>query len=150
MGGEKMILNKDATNFIELIKLAQSVVDKAEINAAMNPSSEQIQVVIVEPNKKPYAKIIENRLGAMNDIVGGYIEIVRMGRTTPTGAELVITVNEEGKLMQLPLNRIIAGFDTLVGTFFISAANMQGDNVSIDHETAAKLIKQFTPVEVYL
>lgn len=145
-----MKLNKDATNFIELIKLAQSVVDKAEENAAMNPSSEQIQVVIVEPNKKPYTKIIENRLGAMNDIVGGYIEIVRMGQNTPNGAELIITVNEEGKLMNLPLNRSIVGFDMLVGTFFISAANMQGDNVNIDDETAEKIIRQFTPMEVYL
>jgi Domain of unknown function (DUF3846) len=145
-----MKLNKDATNFIELIRLAQTVVDKAEINAAMNPSSEQIQVVIVEPNKKPYKKIIENRLEAMNDIVGGYIEIVRMGQHTSNGAELIITVNEEGKLMRLPLNRIIAGFDTLVGTFFISAANMQGDNVTIDDTTAAKIIKQFTPIEVSL
>src|SRR3954468_15165280 len=145
-----MKLNKDATNFIELIKLAQKVVDEAEINAEMNPSSEEIQVVIVEPNKKPYAKMIENRLGAMNDIVGGYIEIVRMGQHTVNGAELIITVNEEGKLMRLPLNRIITGFDTLVGTFFISAANMQGDNVTIDDTTAAKIIKQFTPIEVYL
>jgi|tagenome__1003787_1003787.scaffolds.fasta_scaffold20362888_2 hypothetical protein len=145
-----MKLNKDATNFIELIKLAQKVVDEAEINAEMNPSSEEIQVVIVEPNKKPYAKMIENRLGAMNDIVGGYIEIVRMGQHTVNGAELIITVNEEGKLMRLPLNRIITGFDTLVGTFFISAANMQGDNVTIDDTTAAKLIKRFSPIEVSL
>jgi hypothetical protein len=145
-----MKLNKDASNFIELIRIAQTVVDKAEENAAMNPTSEQIQVVIVEPNKKPYAKLIDNGLAAMNDIVGGYIEIVRMGQHTPNGAELVITVNEEGKLMNLPINRIIAGFDTLVGTFFISAANMQGDNVTIDDTTAAKIIKQFTPIEVYL
>jgi hypothetical protein len=52
--------------------------------------------------------------------------------------------------MQLPLNRSIAGFDMLVGTFFISAANMQGDNVTIDDETAAELIKQFSGVVVYL
>ena len=145
-----MKLNKDATNFMELIRLAQNVVDMAEENAEQNPTSEKIQVVIVEPHKKPYAKTIPNELAAFNDIVGGYIEIVRMGRKTPTGAELVITVNEEGKLMQLPLNRSIVGFDMLVGTFFISAANLVGDNVSIDDVTAEKLIKQFTPIEVYL
>jgi hypothetical protein len=147
---DEMKLNKDATNFIELIRLAQTVVDKAEVNAALNPTSEKIQVVIVEPNKKPYTKIIPNELAAFNDIVGGYIEIVRMGQHTPNGAELIITVNEEGKLMNLPLNRSIVGFDMLVGTFFISAANMQGDNVSIDDETAAKMIKQFDGIEVYL
>ena len=145
-----MKLNKDATNFIELIRIAQTVVDKAEKNAAMNPTSEEIQVVIVEPNKKPYKKTIPNTLSAFNDIVGGYIEIVRMRQQTPNGAELIITVNEEGKLMNLPLNRSIVGFDMLVGTFFISAANMQGDNVSIDDTTAAKIIKQFSGVEVYL
>lgn len=144
-----MKLNKRGDNFIELLKLAHEVVEEAEANAEQNPTSEEIQVVIVEPNKKPYKKMIPNTLAAMNDIVGGYIEIVRMG-PTKTGAQLIITLNEEGKLLELPFNRKIAHFDFLVGTFFISATNFMGDNVSLDDETADQMIKTFSAVEVYL
>jgi len=141
---------KSTHDLIELFKMAQTAVEEAEADAAENPKSDEIQVVIIEPNKKPYKKIIPNELAAMNDIVGGYIEIIRMGRKTPTKGELIIIVNEEGRLMQLPLNRVLTGFDMLVGTFFISAANKIGDNVTIDDATADKLIKQFSPMEVYI
>jgi hypothetical protein len=106
-------------------------------------------VVIVEPMKKPYAKIIPNTLDAMRDIVGGYIEVVRAGRSK-TGKEFIITVNEEGKLMGLTPNRMIVNFDLLVGTFFISAANLKGDNVTLSDEEAQDFIMKFTALEVEL
>ena len=137
-------------DMLSLLEIAQRVVEEAEQDAEKNPTSENIQVVIVEPQKAPYKKTIPNTLEAMNDIVGGYIEIVRMNTKTKSGAELIIIVNEEGKLIQLPFNRNIVGFDILAGTFFISAANKQGDNVSIDDLTANRLIKQFSGLEVYL
>lgn len=146
-----MIMNfKNTSELVDLFKLAQRVVEEAEQDAEKNPTSENIQVVIVEPQKAPYKKTIPNNLEAMHDIVGGYIEIVRMNQKTQSGAELIITVNEEGKLIGLPFNRNIMGFDILAGTFFISAANKQGDNVSIDDITANRLIKQFSGIEVYL
>lgn len=140
----------NASELVELFKLAQRVVEEADQDAVINPKTEEIQVVIVEPLKAPYKKTIPNNLDAMREIVDGYIEIVRMNDKTKSGAELIITVNEEGKLIGLPFNRNIMGFDILAGTFFISAANKQGDNVSIDDETAKRLIKQFSGMEVYL
>lgn len=137
-------------DMLSLFNLAQKFVQEAEENAEKNPTSEEIQIVVVEPNKKPYKKTIPNTLAAMHDIVGGYIEIVKLGQQTPTGANIIITVNEEGKLLEMPLNRVVIGFDNLVGTFFISAANLVGDNVSLDDQTANKMIKQFSGVEVYL
>lgn len=145
-----MIMTSIDRDMLSLLELAKRIVDEAEQDAEKNPTSEEIQIVVVEPQKTPYKKTIPNNLEAMHDIVGGYIEIVRMNQKTQNGAELIITVNEEGKIIGLPFNRNIMGFDILAGTFFISAANKQGDNVSIDDITANRLIKQFSGIEVYL
>lgn len=133
---------------LELYKLAQRIVKDAEESAKKHPTGKEIQVVIVEPNKKPYKKTIRNELAEMNDIVGGYIENVFIGEVD--GLKIGIVVNEEGKLIQLPPNRRIVGFDVLVGTFFITAYNYQGDNVSLSDDIAETYIKRFAPLEVYL
>jgi hypothetical protein len=134
---------------LELIEIAKRVVEEAEANAEQNPTSNEIQIVIVEPDKKPYKAIINNGLDAFQKIVCGYIENVFIGRTK-TGARLAIVLNEEGKLEQLPFNRHILGFDTLVGTFFITAYNLEGDNISLTDEEVKKYIRLFSPMEVYL
>ncbi|MBT2728415.1 DUF3846 domain-containing protein [Bacillus sp. ISL-75] len=133
----------------ELIELARKYVAEAEADSLKNPATDEIQIVVVEPNKKPYKKIMKNDLKAMNEIVGGYIEVINIG-TTKSGGRVAITLNEEGKLMGLPVNRAIVGFDILVGTFFITAYNMEGDNISLTDQEANYYIKRFTPVEVYL
>lgn len=138
--------------FEHLIRLAAQVVEEAEENAAKNPTSAEIQVVIVEPDKKPYKKVIPNSLDAMKEIVGGWIENVTIG-ATPTGARLGIVVNEEGKLIGLPYNRRIigrGGSDMLVGNFFITSYNLEGDNVSLTDEQAEQFIRRFAAMEVYL
>ena len=48
----------------ELIEIAKRIVEEAEANAELNPTSEQIQIVIVEPDKKPYKATIDNGLDA--------------------------------------------------------------------------------------
>jgi hypothetical protein len=133
----------------DLLKLAAEYVKAAEENAAANPTSDLIQVVVVEPMTKPYKKLIKNDAKAFNEIVGGYFEIVNIGRTD-TGASVAIHLNEEGKLIGLPFNRRIINFDILVGTFFISAYNMEGDNVSLSDDDADKFIRRFAAMEVYL
>jgi hypothetical protein len=133
----------------ELIEIARRYIKEAELDALENPKSENLQVVIVEPNKKPYEAIIENELEAFNKIVGGYLELIPIGRTK-TGAKIAIHLNEEGKLFDLPFNRNLVGFDMLVGTFFITAFNLEGDYVSLTNEEAEKFIRIFSPIEVYL
>jgi hypothetical protein len=132
----------------ELFKMAKEYVEFAEKSAKENPSSDQIQVVVIEPMKKPYKKMIANELSAFNDIVEGYIENVFIGEKK--SKRFGIVINEEGKLKDLPVNRIIVGFDVLVGSMFITAYNYQGDNVSLTDAEADRFIRQFTPVEVYL
>jgi Domain of unknown function (DUF3846) len=135
----------------DLLEIAKKVVAEAEADAATNPTSENIQIVIVEPMKKPYKKMIPNQLEEFQRIVGGWIEIVTIGRTE-TGGAMAITLNEEGKIIGLPFNRRIIshGSDMLVGTFFVTAYNKQGDNISLTDEQAEKMIKRFSAIEVYL
>lgn len=114
----------------ELIKLAFDYVQKANEDAEKNPTSDLIQVVIVEPMKKPYKKLIKNTLETFQELVDGYIEILTIGHTE-TGGTIALTLNEEGKIKNLPLNKLIhgrGGSDALVGTFFITAFNMQGQH----------------------
>ena len=136
-------------DFDEILRLAKQITDEAEENAKANPTSDQIQVVIVEPMKKPYKKTIPNHLDAMKEIVGGWIENVFIGETE-TGARIGMVVNEEGKLIGLPPNRAIRNFDILVGTFFITAYNLEGDNVSLTDKEAERFIRQFDALEVSL
>jgi hypothetical protein len=133
----------------ELIEIAKRIVEEAEADAERNPTSDELQIVIVEPDKKPYKAIINNQLDEFQKIVGGYIENVFIGRTKK-GAKVGVVVNEEGKLVGLPYNRHIVGFDVLVGTLFITAYNLEGDNISLTNEEAEKYIRIFSPIEVYL
>jgi hypothetical protein len=133
----------------ELIEIARKYIEEAEIDAKRNPTSDELQIVVVEPNEKPYKIIIENELEAFNKIVGGYLELLPIGRTRK-GAKVAIHLNEEGKIHELPFNRNLVGFDILVGTFFITAFNLEGDYVSLTNEEAEKYIRIFSPIEVYL
>jgi hypothetical protein len=133
----------------ELIEIARRYVEEAEADAERNPTSEKIQVVIVEPEKEPYKTIIDNSLDVFQKIVCGYIEHALIGRTKK-GAKISIHLNEEGKLDNLPFNRNVIGFDVLVGTFFITAFNLEGNYISLTDEECDHYIKRFTPLEVYL
>ena len=136
----------------DLLKYAKEIVDRAEADRKVNPKTDLIQVVIVEPFKKPYKKTIKNEIKAMNEIVDGYIEIIPMGYSD-TGTNLIITLNEEGKLRGMTPNRFIMGSrggDLIVGRFFVSAYNMDGDNVTLTDDQAEKVIKQFSAEEVFI
>lgn len=62
-----------------------------------------IKVFIKEPGKTMYETIIPNTLEALQDTVGGYIEVV------PTDWDWVIICNEEGKINGLPDNLYLYG-----------------------------------------
>jgi uncharacterized protein DUF3846 len=132
-------VNDEMAREEELLRLAAEVVEKAETNAAEDPKTEKVLVVIVEPNKMPYRKVIDNDLDTFKSIVGGWIEHISIGER-PNGSRLGIILNEEGKLIGLPDNRLIVGrngvADMFVGTFFITAHNLEGDTVSLTEEEA--------------
>mgnify|MGYP004533579789 CR=1 FL=1 len=58
---------------------------------------------MVEPERSPYEVELENSLGAMQRCVGGTIEAVY----EPGGRDAALICNDEGKLLNLPLNRAL-------------------------------------------
>ena len=65
-----------------------------------------------KPGCAPEVIEVENTLKALQDEVGGYIEVV----TLPYGAALIC--NEEGRILGLPDNGRVCGVD-VVGTVLI-------------------------------
>lgn len=65
--------------------------------------------VLMDKDDPGEIREIENTLEAFQEIVGGYIE------TVPFEGDLVMIINEEGKLRELPPNFIWRG-DCIVGT----------------------------------
>ena len=66
-----------------------------------------IQVLKVEPGKAPKVVTIPNTLEAMQQMVGGYIEVIPLD-------DVCLVCNEEGKLMGLPGSRRL-GNDVIAG-----------------------------------
>ena len=95
-------------------------------------TADRIQVLVFEPGKPSELREIDNDLGALQAIVGGYVEMVRLPALTKRG--LALFANEDGRLQQLPANRC-----GLVGTFFIArvrSAAFGEDFVSLEESDA--------------
>lgn len=141
------------TDFDYLVGVAKQIYEEEKKFAELNPTTPAIQVVIVEPFKKPYKKTIPNTLEKFNELVGGYIENVFIG-TTERNIKIGLLVNEEGKLKDLPFNRKLfyynGNFEILVGRIVITAYNNQGENISLTDQEAEKYIKRFTQTEIYI
>ncbi len=75
-----------------------------------------MRIILYEVGKKPVAKEIENELSTMKQIVGGWIETF----TQPNG--IILVCNEEGKLIGLPMNRVMFN-EPIVGNFFLCRSN---------------------------
>ena len=99
-----------------------------------------MQVVIVEPEKKPVMQNIDDTLTSMQQIVGGTIQAVY-----PFEEPVALICNDEGKLLNLPLNRALrdsngAIYDIVAGTFFLCAAPVDSDRFeSLTDEQARAL-----------
>lgn len=72
--------------------------------------AEKIHVMVKEPGEKWQRREVDNTLRTFQGMVGGHIETV-----TVTPDRLVLIVNEEGKLQELPENVLFRN-DWLVGT----------------------------------
>lgn len=107
-----------------------------------------MNVLVIEPMKKPYLKDIDSGLHSLQHEVGGYIEA-----TYPYEDLVGLICNEEGKLNGLPLNRAIYGeggdmVDIIAGTFLI--VGLSEDNfTSLPDEMAGKYAKLFETPEVF-
>lgn len=103
-----------------------------------------MKVLIVEPGKPARVDDIKNDLETLQEIVGGYIETVH-----PFRENVVLIVNEEGKLKGLPECRTLVSLasgwiDTLVGTFIIAGTDPEDcDFCGLTTEQARALKAKF-------
>ena len=75
----------------------------------------QIDVYIMLPGEAPYKARIDNTLEALQEIVGGYIEIVSFPK------DLIVVCNEEGRLRGLPETCDVCGVDFCGPVIFAGA-----------------------------
>ena len=61
-----------------------------------------MKIIKIMPGHEPVMDDINNTLADLQQVVGGYIETVTLPRTG-----LVIIVNEEGRLLDLPVNGVL-------------------------------------------
>ena len=109
-------------------------------------NKEQIEILVVEPGKKPYVKTIDNSLQAMQEVVGGYIEPIYFD-------DAAIVVNEEGKVNKLPLNRSLYDesgerFDIIAGTFFVCGLGEE-KFTSLNEKQKEQYAREFYPAEMF-
>lgn len=88
-----------------------------------------MKVLIIEPGQAPKPVEIENSLEAEQAVVGGLIEVV----SPPNHPDdAVLICNEEGKLLNLEMNRMICledgtPYDIICGPLIICRAPVDSD-----------------------
>ena len=110
-----------------------------------------MQVVVVEPKKKPMVQDISPDLESMQRIVGGFIQAIY-----PFDEPVALICNEEGKLLNLPLNRALRDdegnvYDIISGTFFVCAAPPDSDRFEgLTDQQVKTYIERFATPEMFL
>lgn len=85
-------------------------------------------VLLIEPGKTPRHMEIDGSLTGMQQVVGGYIQAIY-----PFEDPVALVCNEEGKLLGLPLNRVLKDgdgdiYDIIAGTFFLCGAPLDSES----------------------
>ena len=103
-----------------------------------------MKVVVVEPEKNPVVKEINGSLDSMQNVVGGWIQAIY-----PWRDNVALVCNEEGKMLNLPLNRFVITddgqiIDFVAGTFFLCYAPADSDNFeSLPEDLIEKYMHKF-------
>lgn len=109
-----------------------------------------MRVLIVEPERRPEVKEIDDSLKAMQEIVGGYIQAIY-----PFDDSVALVVNDDGKIMNLPANRGLRDesgqiYDIVCGTFFICGAPRDCDHfISLSQEQIERYRDRFYIPEMF-
>lgn len=110
-----------------------------------------MQVVVVEPKKKPVVKDIDSDLESLQKIVGGSIQAIY-----PFDEPVALICNEEGKLLNLPLNRGLRDdegnvYDIISGTFFLCAAPPNSDRFAgLTDQQVKTYLERFAMPKMFL
>ena len=109
-----------------------------------------MRVLVVEPERRPEVKEIDDSLKEMQGIVGGYIQSIY-----PFEEPVALVCNDEGKLMDLPANRGLRDengqiYDIVFGTFFLCGAPADSDHfTSLTPEQIEPYRKMFYTPEMF-
>ena len=95
----------------------------------------KIRVLVIKPNEEPHQVKIPHTLKDMQNVVGGLVEYVQLEHNVD------LICNDEGKLLNLELNRLV-GNDIIAGTFFI-AGQLNGETISLSRKQIKKYRKIF-------
>ena len=103
-----------------------------------------MKVLLVEPGKAARPVEIKNELHEMQQIVGGLTQVLY-----PWEDPAAIVCNDEGKLMGLPLNRVLEDYDVIAGTFFV--CGIQGENFTdLTEQQMQKYQQMFRSPEAFI
>ena len=108
-----------------------------------------MRILVVAPQQKPIVKEVEHTLTALQEVVGGPIQVL-----CPFREPVVLVCNEEGKVFKLPMNRALRDedgqmYDVICGTFFL--CGLSGDSfASLTEELIQKFKMEFAVPERFI
>ena len=111
-------------------------------------NTKEIKVLMVEPGKHPKVTTLKNDLDSLQKAVSigadyqGLIEIISIGKGD------CLLCNEEGKLIGLEGNRRV-GDDIIVGVFYITEEDDEGNLVSLSERKIKHYTKLFWEPETF-
>ena len=108
-----------------------------------------MRILVVEPERRPEVREIDDSLKVMQDIVGGLIQPIYFDDS------VALICNDEGKLMNLPANRGLRDkdgqiYDIVFGTFFLCGAPPDSDHfTSLTPEQIERYKERFHTPEMF-
>ena len=109
-----------------------------------------MQILVVEPERRPEVREIDGSLKSMQSIVGGLIQPMY-----PFDDSVALVCNDEGKVMNLPLNRSLRDedgqiYDIVYGTFFLCGTPADSDHfTSLTPEQIERYEERFHTPEMF-
>lgn len=109
-----------------------------------------MRILVIEPERRPEVREINDSLESMQELVGGLIQPIY-----PFEEPVALVCNDEGKLMDLPANRGLRDkdgqiYDIVCGTFFLCGAPADTDHfTSLTWEQIERYRKLFYTPEMF-
>ena len=98
----------------------------------------KLRVVVCNSGELPVEREIEHSLESLQAIVGGSLQLVPLaGGGRLRGLD--VFVNEEGRYLELPFNRVVGGH-VILGPILVSKANARGDQIPLTPDDVASAI----------
>ena len=108
-----------------------------------------MQVLVVEPERRPEVREVDESLESMQGIVGGLTRPIYLGNS------VTLVCNEEGRFMDLPANRGLRDengqlCDIVFGTFFLCGSPADCDHfTSLTPEQIKRYQERFYTPEMF-